>query len=80
MSGPLSFASDTAVDSVDIADLCLGLDKPTRSDLQVVSGNTAAHSLALVVKQLKALGIPYLHDLAGMRQCLSYTGFMSCVM
>ena len=35
----------------------------------MVTGNTAAHRLAMIVKQLKALGIPYLHNLAGMLEC-----------
>ena len=41
-----------------------------RSDLHVVSGGTSAHALALVVRQLRALGIPYLHDIAGLSESL----------
>lgn len=41
------------------------VDSP-RSDLQVVGGSTAAHALGLVIKQLGALGVPYLPNILEM--------------
>ena len=41
-----------------------------RSDLQIVGGGTALHALGLVVKQLAAIGAPYIQDILGFCQIL----------
>ena len=48
----------------------VSVSAPIRSDLHVVMGGTSSHALGLVVKQLRSLGIPYLHDIAGLAEKL----------
>lgn len=38
--------------------------------MQAVLGSTAAHGLGLIVKQLQSIGVPYLHDVLGMKEFL----------
>ena len=50
--------------------------KNPRADLQAVIGSTAAHALGLIVKQLISIGVPYLHDVLGMMECLGFVFVM----